>query len=148
MNQNRHLFLFTPGIWLGEGKISFRASPEHLKFYTKWEIEQEDQSIIRAVQTIQIEGNEESTRNSYTFYDRGPETFLVKLENELIGVTTGKGLYDGRIIAWEMGNTHSTSGFENYELQASGDYFHHAEYGGDDQLGTTIEGLLWKKFSR
>lgn len=34
-------FIFIPSLWLGEGKISFTASQEFLKFYTKWEINED-----------------------------------------------------------------------------------------------------------
>lgn len=145
MNHNPHPFLFIPGIWLGEGKITFKGSPEILKFYTKWEITLESPTIVKALQTIQIQGIEDKTHNSYIFEETGRQTFLVKLENALMGLTEGKGLYDERIIAWEIKNEHFIAGFENFERQKNGDYFHHAEYGGEDKFGSTIEGLIWKK---
>lgn len=138
-------FIFEPGSWLGEGKITFTASNEFVKFYTKWEITQESPQVFKATQLIQMQGIDEETTNSYTFRDITHHAFRVDLENEILGLIHGKGLYDERVIAWEFSNLDMLGGFENYELQENGDYFQHAEFGANDQFRTMIEGLIWRK---
>lgn len=140
-------FIFTPGLWLGEGKISFSASPEFLKFYTKWEIQKGEAGVMTATQTVEMQGTEEHIINSFTFSEIQPTSFEVLLENNLIGSVSGKGLCDENLIAWEFHGQNGFEGFEVYERQEIGDYFLHAEYGTPDQFRTIIEGLIWRKGS-
>lgn len=139
-------FIFTPGLWLGEGKISFSASPEFLKFYTKWDIQEVAPGIMSATQIVEMQGVEEQqVINVFTFKDIIPESFQLTLENDLVGMVEGKGIRDGQTIAWEFRNQTNFEGFEVYERQENGDYFLHAEYGAPDQFRTIIEGLIWRK---
>jgi hypothetical protein len=140
-------FIFTPGLWLGEGKISFSASHEFLKFYTKWEITEETPGIMTAVQVVEMQGVEEKVVNVFTFKDITPTSFTVLLENNVIGSMTGTGLRNEHVIAWEFRGQTAFEGFEVYEQQESGDYFLHAEYGSSDQFRTIVEGLIWRKGS-
>lgn len=138
-------FIFTPGLWLGEGKISFSSSPEFLKFYTKWEISHVDTHAMKAVQAVEMEGVEDQVVNIFTFFDIQEATFSVCLENENVGKIYGKGLRDEKIIAWEFRGQPNFEGFETYEKQENGDYFMHAEYGSPSEFRTMVEGLIWEK---
>ncbi len=140
-------FIFVPSIWLGEGKITFTASPEFIRFYTKWEISQEQEGVLKAVQTVEMQGIEEHVINKFTFQDITPTSFAVYMENDLVGKITGKGLRQEQTIAWEFRGELAFEGFEVYEQQENGDYFLHAEYGSPDQYRTIVEGLVWRKGS-
>jgi hypothetical protein len=142
-------FIFTPGLWLGEGKISFASSPDFLKFYTKWEIEQggEKPATLKATQFVEIQGVEELVINNFIFSSILPTSFEVYLSNNLMGNISGRGLRDEKTVAWEFSKQLSCEGFEVYEKQENGDYFFHAEYGSPSQFRTTIEGLIWPKIS-
>lgn len=138
-------FIFTPGTWLGEGKISFSASPEFIKFYTKWEISEAAPLIMQARQVIQMQGIEEKTVNDYIFKDIHSDSFKVIIENEALGSAEGLGITNEKMIAWEFNKPSTFEGFETYERKENGDFFLHAEYGTNDHYRTIIEGLIWRK---
>lgn len=139
-------FIFSPGIWLGEGKISFTSSPNFIKFFTKWVIQVESSGIMTANQMIEMQGGEEDpTINSFTFKELCPTSFVVILENESVGSSVGTGVRDAQTIAWEFHPPASLEGFETYEIQRNGDYFFHAEYGSSHEFKTVVEGLIWRK---
>jgi len=140
-------FIFTPGLWLGEGKITFSSSSEFLKYYTRWEITEQAPGMMRAVQTVEIQGVDEHVVNAFAFSDIKPASFSVCLENQMVGKISGTGIRDERLIAWEFRGQLSFEGFEVYEKQENGDYFIHAEYGSSPQYRTIIEGLVWRKSS-
>jgi hypothetical protein len=139
-------FIFTPGVWIGEGKISFSVSPEFIKFYTKWQITEIEPGQLQAIQTVEIQGVQEHVVNTFTFYHITPVNFSVKLENQLVGIMIGTGIREENTIGWEFRGAFSNfEGFEVYERQENGDYSLHAEYSSTDQFRTMIEGLIWKK---
>jgi hypothetical protein len=140
-------FVFTSGLWLGEGKISFSNSAEFIKFYTKWEIQEESPGIMKARQIVEMQGVEEQVINTLTFKDIKPTSFIVLLENNIVGSISGTGIRDENMISWEFKDHLTFEGFEVYEQQENGDYFLHAEYGSSDQFRTIIEGLIWRKGS-
>jgi hypothetical protein len=140
-------FIFTSGLWLGEGKITFSASSEFLKFYTKWKITQEDPDEMKAVQIVEMQGIKEQVINTFTFKEIKPTSFTVILENNMVGIISGKGLRSEQTIAWEFRGHETFEGLEVYERQENGDYFLHAEYGASDQFRTIVEGLIWRKGS-
>lgn len=140
-------FIVTPGLWLGEGKISFSSSSEFLKFYTKWNIQEDSPGIMKATQIVEMQGVDEHVINSFTFTEIKPTSFSVFLENNVLGSILGSGLRDEHVIAWEFRDQLTFEGFEVYEQQENGDYFLHAEYGASDQFRTIIEGLIWRKGS-
>jgi hypothetical protein len=144
---SRQDFIFTPGIWLGEGKITFSASSEFIRFYTKWQISEEQDHMMKAIQTVEMQGVEEQVTNTFTFYDIQPKSFSVSMENHLVGKVVGKGIRDGQLIAWEFHKQADCEGFEVYEQQENGDYFLHAEYGSPEPFRTVVEGLIWLKGS-
>lgn len=138
-------FIFTPGLWLGEGKMTFSTSPEFLKFFTKWEIKEEANGLIKATHIVEMQGVEEQVINRLTFQNVTDTSFTVILENNLFGQVEGKGLCNNNVIAWEFHDQSTFEGFEVYEKQENGDYFFHAEYGAPDQFRTLVEGLIWRK---
>ncbi len=133
---------------MGEGKITFSTSPEHLRFYTKWTVEEKDGGgVIESLQEVEMEGNDERLKNAFTFHftDLPPKAFSVQFSNDLLGVVAGKGLVDGCTIAWEFRGHPEFEGFEVYELQDNGDYMLHVEYLSTDKFRTVIDGRVWKK---
>lgn len=143
---NDHLFIFQPGTWIGEGRIAFSASPELVRFYTKWIVDQENKGLITSEQQVEIQGTEPNTKTQFRFSNITPGTFAVELENENLGKVYGNGVIDPRTIAWEFHTkTEGLEGFEVYELQENGDYMLHAEYASADQFRTIIDGRIWKK---
>lgn len=140
-----HEFIFNPGIWVGEGKVTFSASPDLVRFYTKWTIENENQQAITCHQHVEMEGGESNVYNTFVFSQIKPQSFSVELVNELLGPVQGKGIIDSKTIAWEFRNHSEFEGFEVYELQENGDFMLHAEYSSVDQVRTIIDGRIWKK---
>lgn len=144
--KQQHSFIFSPGIWIGEGKITFSTSPENIHFYTKWIIEKLDEKIgYVCQQEVAMQGVEESVFNNLTFSEVTPQSFIVTLENELVGTVAGKGIIDAKTIAWEYRPGTDFEGFEVYELQDNNEYMLHAEYSSPDQYRTIVDGRIWKK---
>lgn len=142
-----HSFIFSTGIWIGEGKITFSTSPEHIKFYTKWQVSDEENGLFVAKQTVEMQGIKEHVVNIYTFQTITPNNFTLSLANDLMGKVKGKGVIDQNTIAWELLREDSFEGFEVYERQENGDYTFHAEYSSTEQYRTIVEGLIWQKSS-
>ncbi len=143
-------FIFTPGKWIGEGKISFSASPEILRFYTRWDIsEAVKEGVLHEItckQVVEMQGAaEEHIHNLFTVSQVDDKSFVLELENELIGVIQGTGVMNQKKIAWEFRGHPTFEGFEVYELQDNGDYLFHAEYVSPDQFRSVIDGRIWKK---
>lgn len=144
-------FIFSPGKWIGEGKISFSGSPEILRFFTRWEISSaEPEGVLHEItchQVVEMQGGaaEEHIKNRFTVSQVNDNSFVLELENELIGVVQGKGIIDAKKIAWEFRGHPTFEGFEVYELQENGDYLFHAEYVSPDQFRSIIDGRIWKK---
>lgn len=138
-------FIFKPGIWVGEGKVTFSASPEKVRFYTKWTIEKEVKKTITCQQHVEMEGGESNVYNTFTFSEITPKTFKVELISELLGSVHGTGLIDDKTIAWEFRGHPEFEGFEVYHFQENGDFVLHAEYSSMDQIRTIIDGKVWKK---
>lgn len=140
-----HDFIFKSGLWVGEGKVTFSASPERVRFYTKWTIQKETDKTITCQQHVEMEGGESNVYNTFIFSNIQPTSFSVELISELLGSVQGKGLIDAKTIAWEFRGHPEFQGFEVYELQENGDYSLHAEYSSMDQIRTIIDGRVWKK---
>lgn len=143
----QHDFLFNPGLWIGEGRVTFSASPEHIHFYTKWQVEKQSKEGIPCRQQVEIQGTDEHVFNSFQIKEVTPASFKIELENDLIGKVQGTGVIDVKTIAWEFRDSPNFEGFEVYELQEDGDYMVHAEYASTDQYRTIIDGRIWKKQS-
>jgi hypothetical protein len=140
-----HHFIFSPSRWIGEGRITFSVSPEHLHFYTQWLIEKEEDRAIQGQQQVQMEGGEENVNNIFVFTNILQKTFAIELTNDQLGTVKGKGVIDAKTIAWEFREHEFFEGFEVYELQDNGDYMLHAEYVSPDQFRTIIDGRIWQK---
>lgn len=142
---NRHEFIFQPGIWVGEGRITFSASPEHLTYYTRWTIDTSEEGEIRVEQRVETIGGDDNVKNNFRVFEAIENAFKIELANELVGVVFGTGVVDATTIAWEFRGGAVLEGFEVYELQENGDYMLHAEYTSTDQFRTIIDGRIWKK---
>lgn len=145
MNENHHRFIFQPGVWLGEGNVTFSASPETLHFYTRWDIPTNDTSIVACKQVVEMKDHGESINNAFCFTILTPSTFEIQLTNDIIGTVRGKGIIDPRTLAWEFHAQEVLEGFEVYELQPDGSYLLHAEYASPEQYRTIINGKIWLK---
>ncbi len=143
----QHLFIFTPGIWLGEGKVKLSTIDESLSFYTKWKIlSQDDMGYIECIQEIQISGLSDIMINQFIFYDILQKNFCIELENQTLGKVIGKGLINSKRLAWEFRLGHlGFEGFEFYEATEDGGYKMHAEYATMDDYRTELHGKIWKK---
>ncbi|NGX49450.1 MAG: hypothetical protein K940chlam5_01048 [Candidatus Anoxychlamydiales bacterium] len=141
----KHLFIFEPKAWVGEGIITLNMVEERLNFSTKWSVKEPDfAGKIISVQELQISGISENMRNELTFYDFTDNKFSVEMENLNIGRVVGAGVFDDKMIAWEFReNDLSFEGYETYHLQKDGGYLMHAEYVTSDQFRTQIDGKLW-----
>jgi len=147
-----HPFIRSPGEWIGQGKITFSNSSEVIRYYTKWIVFPEKDSIIRCEQFVEKEGIPEPICNSFLFSDISSDAFSVILSNEDISSVSGQGLINDRIIAWEFHHQNpsadeeeiSLEGIEVYTLQDGGDYLVHAEYM-SEMMRTIIDGRIWKK---
>jgi hypothetical protein len=148
---NTHQFIFSPGEWIGQGKITFSASPAQLRFYTKWLISERKENEISAEQIIEQQGEADLMANSFSFTDLTPVSFKISVNSELLGTVIGKGVIDSKTIAWEFRQSMNPDreepfeGFEVYELQEGGDYLLHAEYFSGQEYRTIIDGRIWKK---
>ncbi|MBI3508240.1 MAG: hypothetical protein HY069_01200 [Chlamydiia bacterium] len=142
---SKHPFIFNPGNWFGEGKITLNLVEEELVFNTNWAVQAKDfAGKVTCAQEIQIHGLSENMRNDLNFYDFHPNTFSVDMENPNIGRIVGTGVYDDKTIAWEFRNNDMNfEGYETYSLQSDGSYQMKGEYVTSDQFRTQIEARLY-----
>lgn len=147
MSEKKHLFIFEPGIWLGEGKVKLSISDEELHFFTRWNVDKgKGSNKIPGTQEIEIKGIPDKMCNHFSFYNFGQKEFKIKLENQTVGEVIGEGIIRPESIAWEFRlNEIGFEGFEFYKLQEDGSYFMHAEYCTQEDLRTLIQGKIWKK---
>lgn len=140
-----HHFIFSPGAWMGEGKITLNLVEEELVFNTNWNVQARDfTGKVGCAQEIQIHGLSENMRNDLSFYDFQSHSFSVDMENPNIGKIVGTGVYDDKTIAWEFRNNDMNfEGFETYALQPDGSYHMRGEYVTSDQFRTQIEARIW-----
>jgi len=142
-----HHFIFRPGLWIGEGKLSFNISPEELRFYTRWTISSEREGAIHAFQQVEMESAPEQVKNNFRFSKFTEKTFFVELENESMGIIQGTGVIDTNKMGWEF-HLEGFEGFEMYSLIPEKEEFAlHAEYSPGSQLRTIIRGRIWQKMS-
>lgn len=81
-----HEFILTSSTWLGEGKIELNMADEPLDFCTKWNIAKKDESgKIECIQEIQVKGLSEIMHNQFLFFDMGPGSFSLELDNPHLG---------------------------------------------------------------
>jgi hypothetical protein len=139
-----HNFLLSPGIWLGQGKITFNSTVDSIEFFTKWIVLESDQSMT-CNQEVEMKGIEGKVENLYVVSKITPESFMIALDNELVGKVQGRGVIDPKNIAWEIRGQQDFEGFESFELQDNGEYVFHSEFLSPEQFRTIIDGHLWKK---
>ncbi len=141
-------FIFSPGIWVGEGKITFTASPEILTFYTRWEIKDgpHEREMV-AHQQVEMQGVDDKVVNRFRFFNISDKGFGVELENDLVGSVKGKGVIAANEVAWEFRGHKNFEGFEVYRRKENGDYSVHAEFASPDQFRTIIGGRIWSKLN-
>lgn len=138
-------FLLEKAVWIGEGKISFSFTPDHIHFYTRWSPELFDEGVMTWVQEVEMRGESEKVINYFTVQELPEGGFSIAYLNETIGKATGKGFVDQGKVAWEIKSLDAFHGFEVYEPQENGDYSMHAEYTADDNFRTIIDGRIWLK---
>jgi hypothetical protein len=139
-----HTFIFSPGLWLGEGKITLNMVEEELFFGTKWSVQNTDfAGKVNCAQEIQIQGLPEQMRNELIFHAFQGKAFQVDMENQNVGKITGTGIFDEKMIAWEFRNNVNFEGYETYSLQEDGSYLMKGEYVTNDQFRTQIEARIW-----
>lgn len=149
---SNHLFIFQPGIWLGEGKITLSTSPSQVPFYTKWSVEAAKSGMIIGEQQVEQRGESEKLYNRFVFSDITENAFHIELDNTLFGKVQGTGVIETESITWKYQRQFIAEeglvileGLENYSLLNNGDYVFHAEYWSDESFRTLIDGRIWKK---
>lgn len=146
-----HQFIFSPGEWLGQGKVSFSASPEILKFYTKWIISPIVNGQILCTQQVEKVGIDEPITNAYCISHIEESSFKIALENNVVGLVHGVGAISPTTIAWEFHDRVAFNGSEGFEgteiylLKPNGEYTLYAEYFIDKEIRTFIDGRIWRK---
>ena len=134
-------FLFQEGEWIGDGQVFFSTNPEVLCFNTTWSVSSLDKRRFRAVQTVRVDDREPMI-NVFTITKEPAGDFQVYLENDSIGVFSGRGVVDESTVAWEFAHYGSLEGMEIYEQAEEQGYNFHAEYLGEKGLSTTIRGKI------
>ena len=123
--------------------MTFSISPEVLQFTTTWSVTSLGDQRFRAVQRVEIPGQEAQT-NVFTITKQPSGEFQLFLENEVIGVFSGEGVSDDKRVAWEFTHHGTLEGMEVYEKTADNEYSFRAEYIGGDECSTTIHGMISK----
>jgi hypothetical protein len=130
---------------LGQGEISFSYSPNHLRFYTRWEIQPfvENRGII-CRRHVEIIGVKEPTESVLTIMPIDDILFQLQMESESLGNWKGDGHIDGESIRWGCIDDQENFGIEKFTRQEDGSYLFHAEYA-SAALRTIVSGHLWRK---
>ena len=141
--------MFTPGKWLGEGKIRLNMVTEELPFFTRWTISAIEDGEIECIQEIQVKGLSEVMMNHFFISKILPNSFSVFMENHAIGKVNGTGIINESLIGWEFRvNELGFEGFEYYQKQSEDEYLMRGEFATIDQLRTEIRGKIWKQSHR
>ena len=140
-----HTFIFSEGLWIGEGKITFGGNQEHIRFFTKWTIGPLTNGLIMCQQQVEMEAGTGTVYNHLTFSNIMPDKINVELSSDQLKDVQGTGIIDAKTIAWEYRGLPDFEGFEVYELQENGDYMLHAEYVTLTHVRTIIDGRIWQK---
>ena len=145
-----HSFIFTPGVWLGEGKILLSMLEEQLVFFTRWSIGAKDpKGHIECLQEIQVRGLSDVLVNHYTFFDMTPTTFHVLMDNYAVGKISGSGIIHPEMVGWEFRVKElGFEGFEFYEKQSDELYHVQGEFATSDDLRTKVQGRVWYQKDR
>lgn len=132
----------TPGHWLGEGEIAITGSEEKIHFYTKWYVLPIQDEMIRAVQVVEKEGVEDHIINSYCFSRIEENSFLVEVDNEMLGTAIAEGKIEGSVVRWEFSSDTPCPGFEQYQ-PSEGEEIHMLAGFTSEAYQTMVEGRIW-----
>ncbi|MBM3198791.1 MAG: hypothetical protein FJZ58_06015 [Chlamydiae bacterium] len=140
-----HEFIFTPGVWLGEGTIFLSMVKESLAFFTRWRVlPKDDQGQVVCLQEIQVKGLSDVMVNRFVFLDIVPTAFHIVMDNHAIGRVNGLGIIRSEMIGWEFREQEmGFEGFEFYEKQSDDLYHMHGEFATLDDLRTQVHGKIW-----
>lgn len=142
----QHLFILSPGRWLGEGKIHLNMIEEELPFFTRWKVAPEEDGFIECTQEIQIKGLSDIMVNYFRVSALTPLSFSIFMENHAIGKVDGIGMIKEETIGWEFRvKDLGFEGFELYEKLTDDTYRVHGEFATVDQFRTTLHGKIWKQ---
>lgn len=148
--QKADQFIIVPGDWLGYGKIWIANVTEPVVFYTSWTLMKINETTTIGKQVIEQQGVEEHQHNLFRFSSITDNSFLIELENEVIGSVEGTGVIEANRIAWQFSqpikfkDTFGFTGSEEYLLLDSGDFQLNAEYHSPDHI-TIVTGKLWRR---
>ncbi|MDP4119488.1 MAG: hypothetical protein Q8876_00310, partial [Bacillota bacterium] len=81
----QHAFLFSPGRWIGAGKITFSGSHELIRFYTSWIIEKGEEGQLLCTQQVEMQEIDEKVVNHLIVFDISANKFKISLQSESIG---------------------------------------------------------------
>jgi len=140
-----HLFLFEPGIWLGEGKITFSYSQESFAYFTKWIVEEGNNGVVSCKQFVEISELGHKMENRFNVQLVSDAAFEIALSNEFVSKVPGKGRADQTQIFWEFQQLESLEGQEEYTRQARDEYTMRGGYCAQNLFRTVIEGKIWLK---
>lgn len=142
----KHNFIFTPGKWLGEGRIQLNMVEEELSFFTRWKVEEEENGEIECTQEIQVKGLSDVMINRFVFSNIKADSFSVLMENYAVGKVEGKGFINDEKIGWEFrAEEVGFEGFEFYDKQPDDTYHVHGEFSTQEDLRTEVRGKVWKQ---
>ena len=144
-----HSFIFSPGNWLGEGKIHLSMLEEALVFFMRWRVLEKDSGgCIECIQELQVKGLSDVMVNHFFFSEFSSISFSVLMENHAIGKVEGTGIINTSMIGWEFRLPEiGFEGFEFYEKQADELYHVHGEFSTNEDLRTTIHGKIWRQMA-
>lgn len=134
-------FIFIPGLWVGEGEVSFNTSTDVIPFSTKWEVKPKSKNGIECIQEVKMKDSD-PVKNKYLIYEITPKTFALSLENDVVVKAYGKGVFDPQKIAWEFREKPEFQGYEVYNKKNDNEYSFHAEFTSTDQFLTLINGII------
>ena len=137
-----HDFIFEPGVWEGKGVISFSMAEDRLPFAMRWSVQPESDGKLCFSQLVEVEDFTENMSNHFSVTEVKSDSFLIKLENHLVGAIEGKGVISPKALAWEFrANEQGFEGFEIYEKTETG-YKMRAEFTAGEGLRTFVFGEL------
>jgi hypothetical protein len=144
-----HLFIFSEGIWLGEGKIYLNMLEEELVFFTRWKVERKGpDGCIECTQEIQVKGLSDIMINHFVLSNFSATSFSILMENHAVGKVDGTGVISSDRLGWEFRVKEiGFEGFEFYEKKSEDLYSVHGEFSTSDDLRTTIRGKIWRQLN-
>ncbi len=139
-----HGFIFEPGVWEGHGTISFSMAADRLPFNMRWMVQPEVDGKLCFNQVVKVEDFTENMQNHFSVMNVKSESFVIQLENHLVGKVEGKGVLSRDVLAWEFReNEQGFEGFEIYEKMEGG-YRMRAEFTAGEGLRTFVHGTIKK----